>query len=103
MEHRGQPWQELARNKPFAKLPFGLAGTFFSIQDIKNWREQEHDAGRPSSLEDFYRAQHLGFIFCEVCQSRGINVHQVGRDGNIPLFEECEACGGAGKLIDPSH
>jgi hypothetical protein len=101
MEHRRKPWQELASTKPFANEPFGLAGTVFSILEIKTWREREQVAGRPSGLDDFYRAQHLGYTFCEACQSRGINVHPVGWDGGIPLFEECEVCDGAGKLLIP--
>jgi hypothetical protein len=100
MGPRGRPWQEIARTKPFANEAFGLAGTMFSFQEIKSWREREHDAGRPSGLDDFYRSKQLGYTFCEVCQSRGINVHPVGFDGDIPLFEECEICGGTGKLVE---
>jgi hypothetical protein len=100
--HRGRPWHEVASDKPFANEPFGLAGTVYTIQEIKSWREREHSAGRPSELEDFYRAQNLSYTFCEACQSRGINVHPVDWDGDTPLFEQCEICGGTGKLVNPS-
>jgi hypothetical protein len=101
MNRRGRTWQEIASNKPFANKPFGLAGTLFSIQEIKSWRELEQNTGRPSELKDFYRAQHLEYTFCEACESRGINVHPVAWDGDIPLFEECEICSGTGKLVIP--
>src|SRR4051812_40226128 len=103
MEHRGKPWQELAKAKPFANEPFGLAGTLFKVEDIKRWREAEHESGRPSDLDDFFKAQHhLGYTFCDGCQSRGINVHPVDWDGDVPLFEECAICQGTGRIIDPS-
>jgi hypothetical protein len=102
IERRGKPWQELAKSKPFANEPFGLAGTLFRVQDIKRWREQEYEAGRPSGLDDFFRAQHLGYKFCDACESRGIDVHPVDWDGEIPLFEVCQICRGIGTIIDPS-
>jgi hypothetical protein len=102
MSPRGRPWQEIAREKPFANAPFGLAGTLFKIQEIKSWREKEDAAGRPSGLDDFYRTQNLGYSFCDACQSRGINVHPINWDGEVPLFEECQVCGGTGKIIRPA-
>lgn len=79
-------------------MDFGLAGTLFGGQQIKRWRKEEYEAGRPSGLDDFYRVQQL----CSACGSRGINPHAVDRDGETLLFEECETCHGTGKLIDPS-
>lgn len=102
MESRGKPWQQIAKSKPFANEPFGLVGTVFNILKIREWREQEHKAGRLSSSEDFYRTKHLGFQFCEACRSRGINVHPIDWDGETPLFEECQVCGGTGKLSPPA-
>jgi hypothetical protein len=98
MERHGKTWREIASTKPFAIVPFGLAGTLFGGQQIKRWREEEHNAGRPSGLGDFYRAHHL----CFACKSTGLNPHAVDRDGEILLFEECESCSGTGRLIDPS-
>jgi hypothetical protein len=39
----------------------------YSMQAIKEWREREHYAERPSALEDFYRAHGL----CVECRSAG--------------------------------
>jgi hypothetical protein len=102
MERLGKPWQELAKTKPFANEPFGLAGTLFPFQEVKRWREQEHEAGRPSALDDFFRAQHLGYSFCDACQSRAINVHPIDWDGDAPLFEEYKVCHGIGRIVEPS-
>jgi hypothetical protein len=98
MKRRIQTWRELARRLPYAGLPFGLCGTRFSVQEITDWREQEQNAGRPSGLEDFYCSHGL----CWPCRSRGYNPAAVDTDGNLPLFEECEACGGAGASVNPS-
>jgi hypothetical protein len=98
MKGRGQTWRELARKLPYAGLPFGLCGTRFSVQEIMDWREQEQIAGRPSGLEDFYRFHGL----CWPCRSRGYNPAAVDTDGNLPLFEECAACRGAGASVNPS-
>ncbi len=96
MKRRAQTWRELARKLPYAGLPFGLCGTRFGVAEITEWREQEQAAGRPSGLEDFYLLHGL----CWVCRSRGYHPAVVGMDGNLPLFEECDACGGTGAKID---
>ena len=98
MEHRGKLWREIANDKPFAIVPFGLAGTLFKGQEIKLWRTKELEAGRPSGLDDFYRAHHL----CWACKSTGINPCAVDRDGDFLLFEECNICNGTGRYFDPS-
>lgn len=98
MKRRGQPWRELASKLPFAGMPFGRCGTLFSVQEVKDWREQEQNAGRPSGLEDFYRLHGL----CWPCRSRGYTPAPVDMDGNLPLFEECEACGSTGSVIHPT-
>ncbi len=96
MKRRGRTWRELANKLPFAGMPFGLCGTLFSVQEIKDWREQEQNAGRPSGLEDFYCLHGL----CWPCRSRGYNPAAVDMDGNLPLFEECDECGGTGSRIN---
>jgi hypothetical protein len=98
MMRRGQTWRALARRLPYAGLPFGLCGTRFSVQEIMDWREQEQIAGRPSGLEDFYRSHGL----CWSCRSRGYNPAAVDTDGNLPLYEECDACRGAGSSVNPT-
>ena len=86
MSRLGSPWSELARarNQEFqSRLP-----------EIKIWRERENSAGRPSGLEDFFRAHDL----CFACRTTGTNLSQVGWDGEIPLFAQCEVCSGTGKV-----
>jgi hypothetical protein len=98
MNRRGQTWRELARRLPYAGLPFGLCGTRFSVQEVTDWREQEQIADRPSGLEDFYRSHGL----CWRCRSRGYDPAAVGMNGNLPLFEECDACRGTGASFNPT-
>jgi len=62
--------------------------------EIKRWREQEHEAGSPSDLEDFFRVHGL----CFTCKATGTRLDPVGWDEKVPLFEECPVCGGTGKL-----
>jgi len=83
----------MASAKPWANEHFG--GGFF-IQEVKSWREQEHRAGRPSGLKDFYEVHHL----CWACKSTGIHLSPIAFDVDVPLFIECPVCGGTGKLID---
>lgn len=90
MNKRGKPYFELKRTDT-GPIPF------HSIEEVKHWREQEHNAGRPSGLDDFFRKHGL----CLACKATGISVSPVGYDGDIPLFEQCEVCGGTGRLIDP--
>ena len=64
------------------------------IFEIKQWREQEHNAGRPSGLEDWFRAHEL----CFACKSSGTDPSPTGWDGDFPLFSDCETCGGTGRF-----
>ena len=96
MNRRIQTWRELAHRLPYAGLPFGLCGTRFSVQEVQDWRQKELVAGKPSGLEDFYRAHGL----CWPCRSRGYNPAAVGMDKNLPLFEECDACRGTGASVN---
>ena len=78
----------------------------FSINSIKEWREKEGKAGRPSSLEDFYAVYGL----CFNCQSHGVQMigwsepsqaetitaNTFGVD-KLPVYEVCSICLGSGK------
>lgn len=85
MKARGRPIYELHRTS--------MEALGYTIAAIKEWREQEHNAGRPSGLEDFYRAHGI----CFTCRASGITVSPVGWDGDTPLHEQCPICGGTGK------
>jgi hypothetical protein len=64
------------------------------LLEIKQWREQEHNAGRSSSLEDWFRAQGL----CFACKAGGTDLTPTGFDGEVWLFSDCAVCGGTGKI-----
>ncbi len=86
MNCAASPWSELAQTRfqaYQARLP-----------EIKKWREQEHAAGRPSGLEDFFCAHRL----CFACKTTGTRLDPVDWDGETPLFEQCPVCSGTGKL-----
>jgi len=81
----GKKWNEI-------KPRTSLQEHGFSFEDIKKWRTNERDAGRPYGLRDFYQAHDL----CFECGSRGVQM--IGLDeSDIPLWEICDKCGGAGK------
>jgi hypothetical protein len=42
------------------------------------------------------------FNIRKIREWRGINVHPIDWDGETPLFEECQVCGGTGKLPRPA-
>jgi hypothetical protein len=86
MSLHGQPWRELVGERDLAfhvRLP-----------EVKRWREQEHNAGRLSGLEDFFYAHGL----CFACKATGAYLSPVDFDGETPLFIHCEVCGGSGKM-----
>jgi hypothetical protein len=85
MSRRGLPWYELVGEKD---LDFHKR-----LPEVKRWREQEYEAGRPSRLEDYFRSHS----FCFTCKASGANLSPVDFDGETPLFEHCEVCGGTGK------
>jgi hypothetical protein len=64
-----------------------------SLPEVKRWRRIEHDAGRPSSLQDYFRARGL----CFACRSTGTNLTPTGWDGEVALYQPCHDCGGTGK------
>jgi hypothetical protein len=86
MKKPGKPWSEIASARSQAlhnRLP-----------EIKLWREQQDGAGKPSELEDFFRAHGL----CLACESTGTDLCPVGWDGDVGLFVECKHCGGTGRV-----
>lgn len=62
----------------------------YSIEEIKQWRKQEYDAGRPSSLDDFYRAKGV----CLACKGRG---DRLFGNGTYIRIVKCHECNGTGK------
>lgn len=76
----------------FGRFPImGLKDHGYSIQVVKEWRQREYDAGRPSGFDDFFRAHGL----CPECRSTGDKI--IGWDGERYLIETCEICGGTGE------
>src|SRR5215471_16746507 len=76
----------------------------FSLKMIKEWRERETAAGRPSGLADFYAAYGL----CFDCESHGARMigwgagpaetevsNSFGTE-ELPLYGVCSTCGGSG-------
>jgi hypothetical protein len=55
----------------------------FTLPAIKEWREKEHTIGRPSGLDDFYRAHNIDI--CVECSGQGgrrvIGVRWRDKDG----------------------
>jgi hypothetical protein len=82
----GSPWSERKGAKTGGIHPL--------VHEIRHWREQEYDAGRPSGLEDYFRAHGL----CFACKSSGTDPNATGLDGDVRLYSDCEVCGGTGKL-----
>jgi hypothetical protein len=73
--------------------------------EAKEWRAKEAAAGRSSAYGDYCRSHGL----CAACAAAGISLNDngsgfkaVGWKGNLQLYEECEACGGTGKIVIPS-
>ena len=94
MQRRGLPWHE-ARSK--------LVKKSISLNEMKEWRAREAEAGRPSSFADLCRA----FGLCVNCLGEGVTYNDngvgfkvVGIDGDTRLFERCPVCGGTGMLQD---
>jgi len=80
-----------------------------TIQQIKEWRAIEFDAGRPNSLDDFYSAHQL----CKKCRGEGVcmigwsqpvnaDEFQATQELNLeelPLYAVCPLCGGTGRVM----
>jgi hypothetical protein len=81
----GSRWSEIANKRDRELLR--------RIPEIKLWREEENNAGRPSSLEDFFRAHGL----CFTCKATGTRLDPVEWEGETSLYKQCPACDGTGK------
>jgi hypothetical protein len=68
--------------------------TPISFARIQSWRDGEYKAGRPSGLLDFYR----GNGYCIACQASGSKPFPTDWQGEVPIFEPCNVCGGSGKV-----
>ena len=78
----------------------------FTLLEIRRWRAAQSDAGRPSSLADFYAAHGL----CMDC--RGHGAQMIGRSKpvneidaraaaelgveELPVYDVCPTCNGSG-------
>ncbi len=94
MQRRGLPFLEAQAKR----IPISA-----SIEEVKAWRTREAEAGRPSGLEDYCRVH--GILLGPACKGEGLVPNEngmgsrlVGWDGEAPLFERCEVCGGTGRL-----
>jgi hypothetical protein len=69
----------------------------FTIEDIKQWRKRQFEAGKPSNLKDFFDTHGL----CSVCECTGVRL--VGRDDSgEPIWKVCEVCEGTGDFAYPA-
>jgi len=73
--------------------------------EAREWRARESEAGRPFAWTDYCRAQG----WCAHCGASGIRLNDTGagfkaagHNGSLPLYEECETCGGTGRILKPS-
>jgi len=112
--------------------PEGLARHGFTLQGIKEWRKKEYDAGRPSGIDDFFRAHGL-CVKCRGERTLVVGIRRRDADGveraekgpsmglvekyslENPtnwlnetrkwdyLYETCHVCGGNGKYPSPEH
>ncbi|HUB17254.1 MAG TPA: hypothetical protein VL990_01385 [Acidobacteriaceae bacterium] len=96
----------MARSVPFTgeHLARFLAGQK-RWNDAREWRARQTEAGRPSTWLDFCRSHGI----CAACAAAGVALNgngvgfkTLGWSANLPLYEECTACGGTGKVVTPS-
>jgi hypothetical protein len=66
----------------------------FSLVGIKEWRERQLAAGRPSSLDDFYRLHGI----CAECRCCGLQMTGWSGELQVPLWTICPECGGSGRV-----
>ncbi len=83
----------------------------YTFQQVDEWREAAHDAGRPDGLDDFYAAHGL----CVDCMGHGTRMagwrmpaspEEVERakelhGETVPFWEVCPACQGSGAAPPP--
>jgi len=88
MSRPGKTWNHLPKHASLEEIGW-------NIQDIKKWREREHNNGKASRLDDFFSSHGL----CSAC--RCVGARMIGRDDETgdPLWEICPVCGGTGKPI----
>lgn len=67
----------------------------FSIDGIREWRLQEYEAGRRSSLEDFDRIHGI----CRACSCYGLQMTGWDEESAVPLWTICTGCGGSGRVV----
>jgi len=60
---------------------------------VRQWRQEEWNAGQQTDLDQFFRSHGL----CFDCKSTGIDLSPVWWSGDMPLFVPCPRCGGSGK------
>jgi hypothetical protein len=82
------------------------------ILEIKTWRAQESDAGRPCELIDYFVRHGI----CPECHGDGVQMigwsapeddaeRQAARERNLeelPLYDVCSRCGGTGTATSTS-
>jgi hypothetical protein len=92
VQRRGLPWHEVTSKR--VKKPI-------SLNEMKEWRTREAEAGRPSSFADLCRA----FGLCVTCLGEGVTRNDnglgfkvVGIEGDTRLFDQCPVCGGTGMV-----
>jgi len=111
LAHESRMWdgEYVSEHQRYVRSAYGLIPAKahpYSLVDVKRWREVEYDAGRPSSLADFFAAHAI----CSTCGGEG--VHMIGwRDANgadevraaeelsleqLPFYDVCPQCGGSG-------
>ena len=113
--------------------PDALRNHGYTLEGVKEWRAREHEAGRPSGLDDFLRAHGL----CVECGGHGRLVvgarwhdikgveqtekgpvtaliqrhnlkkpHEPAQSDALEwdyLYETCGVCGGTGKVPKPAE
>lgn len=97
----------------FGKIPMRDSGDRNArLLEIKAWRAQESDAGRPCDLLDYF-VQHG---ICPECRGDGVQMigwsapeddteRQGVRELNLeqlPLYDLCSRCGGTGTTMSTS-
>lgn len=64
-----------------------------TLAAIRTWRAQEHAAGRPDGLRDYFAAHGL----CFGCKGRGDRIVGWGLGTANPIIGTCADCGGSGR------
>lgn len=87
-----KPWGAPDYSKPQQLKSFADHG--YSLAAIKQWRQQQADAGRPCEVRDFMLAHDL----CVPCGATGSRlVNDAGE------YQVCRSCHGSGRNQNPSE